>query len=90
MRVIARTEHSHVVVLCRQVKYMLTLEHSHHIFFFFINIDFRVRSNALQRGDDFLFNGSSRGNFIKIPLANPDRGKNPSLFLVSLFQGNFP
>lgn len=43
----------------------------------FIDVDkdlnFRVRRNALQRGDDFLFNGSSRGNFIKIPLANPDR-----------------
>nr|XP_058959519.1 adhesion G protein-coupled receptor L4-like [Pocillopora verrucosa] len=43
----------------------------------FIDVDedlnFRVRRNDLQRGDDFLFHGSSRGNFIKIPSANLDR-----------------
>ena len=56
------------------------LLHLNHIFCFFINIDFRVRRNVLQRGADFLFNGSNRGNFIKIPSANLDRGKkNPSL-----------
>ena len=49
-------------------------------FLFFINIDFRVRRHVLQRGDDFLFNGSNRGNFIKIPSANLDRVKKPSLF----------
>ncbi|XP_027056192.1 adhesion G protein-coupled receptor E3-like [Pocillopora damicornis] len=43
----------------------------------FIDVDkdlnFRVRRNVLQRGDDFLFNGSNRGNFIKIPSANLDQ-----------------
>ncbi|CAH3150594.1 unnamed protein product, partial [Pocillopora meandrina] len=43
----------------------------------FIDVDedlnFRVRRNVLQRGADFLFNGSNRGNFIKIPSANLDR-----------------
>ena len=66
------------------------LLHLHHIFCFLINIDFRVRRNVLQRGDDFLFNGSKRGNFIKIPSANLDRGKNPSLVWVSLFRDNCP
>ena len=47
-------------------KYMSTLCHLHHILFFFINIDFRVRRNVPQ-SDEFLFNGINRENFIKFP-----------------------
>ena len=60
------------------------------LFFVFINIDYRVRRNVLQRGDDFLFHGSNRGNFIKVPSANLDRSKKPSLFWVSFLPDDCP
>lgn len=59
-------------------------------FFFLINVAFRVRCNVPHREDDFLFHGSNRKNFIKIPLTNLDRGKNPSMFWVSLVSRRLP
>ena len=72
--------------------YMSTLYHLPHIFrfFFLINVAFRVRCNVPHREDDFLFHGSNRKNFIKIPLTNLDRGKNPSMFWVSLVSRRLP
>ena len=58
--------------------------------FFSINIAFRVRRNVLHREDDFLFNGSNRENFIKIPLTNLDRGKTLLCFESVLFQEDCP
>ncbi|XP_022808483.1 adhesion G protein-coupled receptor L4-like [Stylophora pistillata] len=37
------------------------------------DLEFRVRHNVFQKGDDFLFNTSNRENFIKIPSANLDQ-----------------
>ena len=86
--------HLHAVVLCRQVKIyveaVLLCFFFFYFFIFFINIDFRVRRNVLQRGDDFLFHGSNRGNFIKVPSANLDRSKKPSLFWVSFLPDDCP
>ena len=81
MRAIAFAEHIHAVALCERVKiYVNAVALASYISLFLINIAFRVRRNVLHREDDFLFNGSNRENFIKIPLINLDRGKNPSMF----------
>ncbi|PFX16232.1 EGF, latrophilin seven transmembrane domain-containing protein 1, partial [Stylophora pistillata] len=37
------------------------------------DLNFQIRHNALQKGNDFLFNGSNGENFIKIPQANLDQ-----------------
>ena len=81
MRVIAFAEHIHAVALCERVKiYVNAVAFASYISLFLINIAFRVRRNVLHREDDFLFNGSNGENFVKIPLTDLDRGKNPSMF----------
>ena len=81
MRVIAFAQHVHAVALCERVEiYVNAVAFASYISLFLINIAFRVRRNVLRREDDFLFNGSNGENFIKIPLTNLDRGKNPSMF----------
>ena len=71
---------------------MSTLYHLPHIFrFFLINVAFRVRRNVHHRQDDFLFNGSNRENFMKIPRTNLDRGKKTlRCFELVFFQDDCP